>query len=312
VLLGASLRFVDLYENARQVPHLLAGRLSVRTSAELSRSGLTKDALAWRSNRGAPVRPGRDVYLVGEGPCDLVDLARAALSVCPPGTVLGYHTAAALLGFGVTVSDPVHVVVGTQVAIPQRRGIVVHQSVVPVGEPTMVLGLPCAPAARCAVDLARVLSRCDALPVLDAALFARACDIDDLLGELKFHDGLRGVCQARELVPLADPRPQCRQESQLRLVLHDGGLPGYIPQVPVRDHDGVIRYRLDLANPATGVAAEYDGSSHLERVRYDRERHNWLDERGWRMKYFTSHDLYRRPSTIVPSLRRAEAERRRR
>ena len=297
----------DLYENARQAPLLLAGRRNARSTDEMLASGLTRHALHWRTTQGRIRRPQRGLYLPGEA--DLLDVARAALSVCPPGTVLGYHTAAALLGFGVLASRSVHVVVGPEMAVPQRRGITVHQSVLAI-EPAEALGLPCTPAARCAVDLARVLGRTDALPVLDAALHARACDLDDLLGEVKLHDGLRGVRQVRELVPLADPRAQCRQESQLRLVLHDGGLPGFVPQWPVRDEDGVIRYYLDLANPRTRVAAEYDGSSHVERLRSDRERHNWLDERGWRMRYFTSWDLYDHPSSIVPRLIRAARERR--
>ena len=44
--------------------------------------------------------------------------------------------------------------------------------------------------------------------------------------------------------------------SQLRLVLHDGGLGGRDRSGPFRDDDGIIRYSLDLANPTTKVAAE--------------------------------------------------------
>ena len=291
------------------MPRMLAGRHPSVTTAALEATGITGQMLWWRTARGRMVRAQHGLYIDGSAVPDLLDLARVALSVCPPGTVLGYHTAAALLGFGITPSSTVHVIVGSEMAVPQRRGITVHQSVLPV-EPAEALGLPCTPAARCAVDLARSLRRVDALPVLDAVLFAQACDLDDLLGEVKLHDGLRGVRQVRELVPLADPRPQCRKESQLRLVLHDGGLPGFVPQWPVRDDDGVVRYYLDLANPRTRVAAEYDGSSHVERLRYDRARHNWLDERGWRMRYFTRWDLYDQPFTIVPKLIRAAKERR--
>ena len=299
---------MDLYEKARQAPAQLAGIRTATSTGELVAAGVTRHALAWRTSKGSLVRAHQGLYL--DGRPDLLDRARAALAVCPPGTVLGHHTAAALLGFGIIESEVVHVVLGPQMAVPQRPRISTHQSVLPVIEPVQVLGLLCTPAARCAVDLARSLRREDALPVLDAALHAAACDIDDLLGEVKLHDRLRGVCQARELVPLADARPQCRQESQLRLVLHDGGLAGFVPQWPVRDDDGIIRYYLDLANPTTKVAAEYDGSSHLGRLRYDRERHNWLDDRGWRMRYFTDRDLYSRPYTIVPALRRAVRERR--
>jgi very-short-patch-repair endonuclease len=301
---------VDLYENARQAAAMLAGRQAVMTTADLTGAGVTRQALTWRTAQGYLLRPHNGVYLAGRP--DLVDLARAAMLVCPPGTVLGYHTAASLLGFGLIPSESIHVIAGPGVPVPQRRGITVHQTVVPIGEPVDVLGLPCAPAARCAVDLARALRRSDALPVLDAALHAGACDADALAGELKLHDGLRGVRQARELVPLADPRAQCRQESQLRLILYDGGLAGFVPQWPVVDDHGCTKYYLDLANPALGVGAEYDGSSHLDRarLRIDRARHNWLEGRGWRVRYFTDVDLYSRPYAIVPTLLRAAQPRR--
>lgn len=100
---------------------------------------------------------------------------------------------------------------------------------------------------------------------------------------------------------IADGRSQCRQETHLRLILHDAGLREFEPQVPVYDADGLLRYRVDLADRRRRVAVEYDGSSHLDRqrLRDDRQRHNWLDSMGWRMRYFTDRDLYRRPDWIV-------------
>lgn len=204
-------------------------------------------------------------------------------------------------GFGVIATDSIHAVVPQATRYPQRRGIVAHQSVLPM-QTTRILGAPCLPAARCAIDLAKTLSRRDALPVLDAALFAEACDHNELLTELKLHDGLRGVRQARELVPLADPRAQCKQESQLRLIICDAGLVGFEPQLPVFDKEGHCRYYLDLGNPHTKVAAEYDGSSHLDRARLqsDRSRHNWLETHGWHLRYFTARDLYTTPHAVPP------------
>ncbi len=89
--------------------------------------------------------------------------------------------------------------------------------------------------------------------------------------------------------------------------MHDAGLTGFIPQYAVEDEYGWPRYRLDLADPKRKVAAEYDGSSHLGRpsLRRDRDRHNWLDERGWRMRYFTDANLYRGPQGIIRSLQAA-------
>jgi hypothetical protein len=165
------------------------------------------------------------------------------------------------------------------------------------------------PAARCAVDLARTVRRLDALPVLDSALRAGACTPDDLAVEVLRHEGLKGVRQARELIPLADPRPECRQESQLRLVVIDAGLPVPEPQLWIRDEYGTLLYRLDLGYREQRVGLEYDGRSHSERwrLRGDRERMNWLDDHGWKMRYFTDRDLYQRPSYIISEVRSALA-----
>jgi very-short-patch-repair endonuclease len=185
-----------------------------------------------------------------------------------------------------------------------------HQAVVPIGTPVIVGGLPCVPPDRCAIDLARTSRRLDSIAVLDAALRSGRCSPESLATELWHHGGLRGVRQARELVPLADPRAECRQESQLRLVLIDGRLAVPQVQIWVDDEWGEPRYRLDLGYEDLKVAGEYDGSSHLDRdrMRADRHRHNWLASRGWIMRYFTDVDLYRRPPHIVATMRDAIAQ----
>ncbi|WP_245718710.1 DUF559 domain-containing protein [Micromonospora rhizosphaerae] len=157
------------------------------------------------------------------------------------------------------------------------------------------------------MDLARAVRRPDALPLLDAVLRAGLAHPDDLQAEVCRHGGLKGVRQARELVRLADGRAECRQESQLRLVLLDGGLPAPEPQIWVYDSEGVGRYRLDLGYRAKRIGIEYDGVSHLDRdrLRHDRDRANWLDAQGWTMRYFTDRDLYRRPSHVVATIRAA-------
>jgi very-short-patch-repair endonuclease len=300
---------VDLYRDAREFPSTLIGARTPARCEAVRASGITKDALSWRARHGRLDRPHQGAYLLGRSKPDLLDDIRAALLVSPPNSVIGYHTAAQLMGFGIIRSSTVHIVVPAGGRFPQRRGITVHQSVVPIEEPETVLGVSCTSATRCALDLARGLRRLDALPVLDAAVATGRCDLEGLLAELKRHDGLRGVYQARSLVPLADPRPQCRQESQLRLILYDGGLRCFVPQLPVLDEDGFVRYYLDLADEATLVAAEFDGASHLDRTRLraDRDRHNWLEGRGWRMRYFTDRDIYYRPDGIVDTLGRARS-----
>ncbi|TCB99997.1 DUF559 domain-containing protein [Micromonospora zingiberis] len=265
---------------------------------------LSARRLRTRLGREELRRVRRGVY--ADQPPDDEDELRALLLCLPAGAMFARQTAARRYGFGVLRDDLVHVQVPNTVPKPRLPGLVVHHSVLPV-QPVLVQGLPCVPAARCAVDLARTVRRLDALPVLDAALRSAAVTPDDLLAEVCVHRALRGVRQARELVPLADGRAECRQESQLRLVLLDGRLPPPEPQLWVPDTAGLPRFRVDLGYRERRVGIEYDGISHLDReaFRYDRERINWLDAQGWRMRYFTDRDLYRRPAHVVATVQAA-------
>ncbi|WP_428961802.1 DUF559 domain-containing protein [Micromonospora fluostatini] len=254
--------------------------------------------------RGRLVRVRRGVY--ADQPVTGRDAVRAVLARLPAEAVLTRQSAAWLHGFGVLNATAVHVQLPPGVPKPRLPGLVVHHSVLPV-DPVLVDGLPCVSPARCAVDLARTVRRLDALPVLDAAIRSGTTSLDELAGEVSAHQGLPGVRQARDLVPLADGRAECRQESQLRLVLIDGRLPVPEPQIRVVDGDGIARFRLDLGYRERRVGIEYDGLSHLDRdrLRADRDRANWLDANGWTVRYFTDRDLYRRPAHIVTTIRAA-------
>jgi very-short-patch-repair endonuclease len=296
---------MDIYDQARVFPQRLRGDAPSRPGTDLRAAGVTRAALSWRTSRGRLARPHRGIYRSHAGAPDLLDRIRDALLVAPAEAVVGFHTAAALHGFGVVTSRTVHLMVPAGAPFPQRPGITVHQVAVPIGDPQLILGVPCAPAERCAVDLARTVRRADAITVLDAAVRTGTCPVDSLQREVARHSGLRGVRHVRELVTLADPRAECRQESQLRLILHDARLRVFEPQVEVCGGDGMPRYRIDLADRQRRVGVEYDGTSHLDRIRLrtDRNRHNWLASRGWTMRYFTDHDLYHRPDRIVAVVR---------
>jgi hypothetical protein len=235
----------------------------------------------WRFERGRL----RRACHADEDHAERLAAIRAALAVASPRAVVGFQTAAELLGIATVPSREVHLVVPAGAPFPQRRGIRAHQSVVPVVDPVDIRGIPCVPAARCAIDLARTLPRLDALPVLDAALRSGACDADHLASELPAHDGLRGVRQVRPLVEFADPRPRCRQESQLRLILHDSGIRGFEPGVPVTDGTGVVLHVIALAHTGLRVGLDYSAKP------VERARRAWLEEQGWSMCYLTDRDI---------------------
>lgn len=265
---------------------------------------LTVARIRTRLDREELHRVRRGVY--ANKPCGDDDELRALMLRLPDGAMLARQSAARRHGFGVLRDDLIHIQLPAGVPKPRLPGVVVHRTVLPA-QPVFVEGLPCVPAARCAVDLARAVRRLDALPVLDAALRSGLVTQDELLAEVAAHSALRGVRQARQLIPLADGRAECRQESQLRLILIDGGLPPPEPQLWVADRFGIPLYRLDLGYRERRVGIEYDGLSHLDRdrLRRDRERVNWLSAAGWRMRYFTDRDLYRRPQHIKDTIRAA-------
>ncbi|WP_329107548.1 type IV toxin-antitoxin system AbiEi family antitoxin domain-containing protein [Micromonospora sp. NBC_01699] len=271
---------------------------------ELRTAGMSRAVVRHRVARGDLRRVTRGIYVPDPG---RLDLLRAVFRRLPIGAVLGYQSAAALHGFGMSAPEAIHVIVPAGVAVPRIQGVIAHEAVLPVIGPVELAGVPCVPAARCAIDLARQLRRMDALPLLDAVLRSGACRTEELRAEVGLHGGLRGVCQARSLVSIADSRAECRQESQLRLVLIDAGLPVPEPQIWVLDRYGSPTYRLDLGYRERRVGLEYDGASHLDRnrLRYDRARMNWLAANRWKMRYFTAHDLYRRPAHIAATVRAA-------
>ncbi|MFE0588687.1 hypothetical protein [Micromonospora echinospora] len=271
---------------------------------ELRSGGRSRGAVRHAVETGHLRRVTRGIY--SDSNHESGERLRAMFMRLPSGAVVGFHTGARLYGFGDVPQDVLHVIVPAGSVVPKISGVVVHEAVLPVDDPVTICGVPAAPAARCAVDLARTLRRIDALPLLDLALRSGACRPGDLEQEVTRHGRLRGVRQARQLVPLADARSECRQESQLRLVLVDGGLPRPEPQIWVTDEWGRPTFRLDLGYRAHQVGVEYDGSSHLtrDRLRSDRARMNWLSANGWTMRYFTDRDLYLRPDHIVGEVRR--------
>ncbi|WP_051367783.1 endonuclease domain-containing protein [Hamadaea tsunoensis] len=190
---------------------------------------------------------------------DELTRVRALLRIVPEKAGLGYHTAARWLGFGVFPSAEIHIVVPAGTAHPRLAGVRVHETAVPVAW----------------------------------------SPVEGIRLEVERHKGLRGVARTRELVPLADARAECVQESHLRLLLGDGLMRMPAPQVAVG------RYRIDLAYEREKIGIEYDGVSHADRetMRYDRQRMNTLAGMGWRMRYFTDRDLYDAPNRIIATIR---------
>ncbi|MEE3920210.1 type IV toxin-antitoxin system AbiEi family antitoxin domain-containing protein [Micromonospora sp. BRA006-A] len=210
---------------------------------ELLAGGMSRGAVRHQVEAGRLGRLGRGVYGCAD---DETSRLRALFRRLPPGTVAGFHTGALLHRFGAVSDDRVHVIVPPGVSARRIRGVAAHQTVLPVPDAVEIAGIPVRPPPAApwtwpGCSGGRTRCRCSTF-----CLRAGACRREDLLTEVTRHAGLRGVRQAGNWVALADPRSECRQESQLRLLLIDGGLPPPEPQLWVSDRDGIPIYRLDL------------------------------------------------------------------
>ncbi|GAA1475951.1 hypothetical protein GCM10009623_03970 [Nocardioides aestuarii] len=146
---------------------------------------------------------------------------------------------------------------------------------------------------RTALDLTCNLPRRSALGAADALARAHGFTSRDLQRLLPRYRGRRGVVQARQLVPMVDPRAESQPESWMREVLasHEMELPE--PQYWVHV-DGVPTYRLDLAWARAKVALEYDGEefhSSPEARERDQRRRAWLRDHGWYVVVLTRESL---------------------
>lgn len=256
------------------------------------------------------------VYVVVQA-ADDIDLRTAALGlVIPESAVVTDRTAAWLHGVSILprsapyVPPPINVfqTSGTRVRRPQAHGGLRSLR----AEDVMVVnGIRVTTPLRTAMDLGRLLWRFDALAALDGFLRIGVSREGMLAGMDRFK-GYRGICQLRLLLPIADGRSESVGESALRLHWHEAMLPPPELQFWVQDDFGVDLYRLDLALPELGYAAEYDGEEYHgdEQAEHDDDRRRWMTEhRGWLVDVFRKEDVYAQnpsaPERLRAGLRRA-------
>ena len=172
-------------------------------------------------------------------------------------------------------------------------------------------GTKCTSPARTLVDLARRpdADRLLVVQLLDGALRREKCDRRDLAAALELAAGLRNVERARRWVALARDGVDSPPETELRLLLLDGGVDGLETDVRIHDDDGVLLARGDLGSRRLLLWGEYDGYDvHKQRAifRGDRIGDRWLERRGWHVLRFVDEDL-RRPWRTLRDWQAAES-----
>lgn len=255
----------------------------------------------------------------------IVALACAFAEKMTEHEFFSHATAAALWGLplpaAVRPSDAVDVAVFTPRRNPRGRGIRGHEV-----EPALAvvtrhpsLGLPIADPASTWAMLGGVIAHPYDLVALGDAIVRTPqhrhdppalATIDDL--EAAVRAGRRvGRPALRNALPRVRAGSSSVKETHTRLVLVEHGLPEPELAWEVRNADGVVWARLDLAYPCHRVAIEYEGEQHLTdpaQWAKDIARYERLATAGWTVIRVTKGDLGR-PALLAARVRAALAAR---
>lgn len=169
----------------------------------------------------------------------------------------------------------------------------IFRSVVRADEWTVVDGVPVTTPVRTAFDLARLWRQPAAVVALDRLIHLGVVDLTEIRALTVARHRWRGRPSALQVLDRVDGCAESPQESALRMLWLDAGLPRPRCNPVVRDPDGAFVARVDLLDPDLGVVGEYDGAHHAsaERRGDDARRQQALEELGLVVVRATAADL---------------------
>lgn len=231
----------------------------------------------------------------------LIPIARGL----PEGFAFAGLIAARLHDLDVPLDGRPEVIVPAPTATSERVAAIVRREQLDRSDVVIRKGLPVTSALRTCFDLAGRLALPDAVVVVDQALAAGLVDLAALQEFVTERAGANGVVKARRAISLAEPRSESPMETRLRLLLELSGLPRPQTQVDLFSPNRQLVARVDLFYPEPGLAIEYDGENHRDRLVEDNRRQNRLLEIGVRLLRYTAPDLRSRSKVVVAEVRAA-------
>ncbi len=271
-------------------------------------AGLTAEQIQWRRRTGRWRSTAvREVHAIAGSPDTWQQAAMAAVLGGPPGTVASHLTAAALLDVAKPPDIP-HVTVPTR-ANGRFAGAVVHRSAVDPVDICVTAKIPCTGPARTLVDCAAVVGHEALCELVDQILFrhADARRVREAMARASKAPGRKGLPSLEGALAVWTPGPKPGSPAEMRLVRHLRRLGFPLPerQWKVRDANGRVIAKIDLAWPRWKVGVEYDGEAfHGPRRRAaDDARQDGLEELGWQIGRATRYDLEPGSTTLEAWLR---------
>ena len=181
------------------------------------------------------------------------------------------------------VDDDIPIELISSRARPQP-GLLIRDEVMADDETTWACKLPVTTRERTAFDLGRYRPRDEAIALIDALMRVRFISTEDVLVLAERYRGARGLKALRAALPLVDGGAASPQETRLRLLFVDAGLPKPTTQIPICDHRGRLIRMVDMGWEQFMVAAEYDGDQHrTSRLQYVKDIRVLpkLERMGW-------------------------------
>jgi hypothetical protein len=244
-------------------------------SSALATGGLTRGRLRWNYRAIFP-----DVYVHRLVAPSLEQKTIGAWLWSARSGVIAGRAAAALHGaLWIDASTPIEMI--WRCGRPPT-GIVVRNERINADEITQIGDLLVTAPERTAFDLARHLPRNLAVAHLDSLARATGITPAGVLMLAERYPRARGLRRARVALALMDSGAQSPQETRLRLILIDDGLPA--PRTQIRVSDGANEAFIDMGYDEPMVGLDYEGTHHSQ-VRgqyvYDIGRAELIDSQGW-------------------------------
>jgi hypothetical protein len=266
----------------------------------LRAQGISQSQIDRALHRGDLVATQRGVLVPGRALSAYDVRCRAALTTQRDDAVVWRRSAAVLHGLPYIPpewrAETATIEVAAQrddVSRGSRRGMQRRICRLDETDVTVIDGMRVTTAPRTLADLARDHSRQFIVALMDAAVQAGHCSVDELHAVLPRLFGLRGVVMARNAVHAVRLGVDSPGETRARLAIADAGLPEPDLRIELWD-DGVLAARGDLGYRRWLFWMEYDGFAvHAEQrvFRSDRHRDRWLTRRGWEVMRLCDADV---------------------
>jgi very-short-patch-repair endonuclease len=189
----------------------------------------------------------------------------------------------------------------------RRAGAAVVRAALGPEEIVLRRRLPTTSPLRTTVDLGGRNPLTEGVVAADLFLHAELVSMVELRNYVADHPRARGIARLRRVVELAEPKAESPMESRLRMLLVLARFPRPEVQASIHDNEGRFLGRPDLLYRNHGLAIEYDGGNHRDRLVDDNRRQNALVGAGFRLLRFTAADVYGTPDAVLMQVRQGLA-----